>query len=114
MLQYNPQHRITAIEALSHPFFDPIRDPNTRLPDGRPLPPVLNFSRQGRKKSKKITASLKLKTYFIFFLELSIRPDLIRRLVPPHYEQELLNQGIDIHNFEPIPLDQMKISPSAI
>ncbi|GAA5797022.1 kinase-like domain-containing protein [Helicostylum pulchrum] len=92
MLQYNPQHRITAIEALSHPFFDPIRDPNTRLPDGRPLPPVLNFSRQ----------------------ELSIRPDLIRRLVPPHYEQELLNQGIDIHNFEPIPLDQMKISPSAI
>lgn len=47
MLQYNPQQRITAIEALSHPFFDPIRDPNTRLPDGQPLPPVLNFSRQG-------------------------------------------------------------------
>lgn len=59
MLQYNPQHRITAIEALSHPFFDPIRDPNTRLPDGRPLPPVLNFSRQGKiqfaKEKKKIT-----------------------------------------------------------
>lgn len=47
MLQYNPQQRITAIEALAHPFFDPIRDPNTRLPDGQPLPPVLNFSRQG-------------------------------------------------------------------
>jgi glycogen synthase kinase 3 beta len=49
MLQYHPQQRITAIEALCHPFFDPIRDPNTRLPDGQPLPPVLNFSRQGKK-----------------------------------------------------------------
>lgn len=44
-------------------------------------------------------------------LELSIRPDLIRRLVPPHAEQELLLRGIDIYNFTPIPLDQMKISP---
>lgn len=47
-------------------------------------------------------------------LELSIRPDLIRRLVPPHAEPELLSRGIDIHNFEPIPLEQLKISPSAI
>lgn len=50
----------------------------------------------------------------IFFLELSIRPDLIRRLVPSHAEQELLSRGIDIYHFDPIPLDQMKISPSAI
>jgi glycogen synthase kinase 3 beta len=48
MLQYHPQQRITALEALCHPFFDPIRDPNTRLPDGQPLPSVLNFSRQGK------------------------------------------------------------------
>lgn len=57
-------------------------------------------------------------THFFYvsftYIELSIRPDLIRRLVPPHYEQELLAQGIDIHNFDPIPVDQMKISPSAI
>ncbi|CAO3667492.1 unnamed protein product [Rhizopus microsporus] len=92
MLQYHPQQRITPIEALCHPFFDPIRDPNTRLPDGKPLPPVLDFTRE----------------------ELSIRPDLIRRLVPPHAEPELLSRGIDIHNFEPIPLEQLKISPSAI
>lgn len=48
MLQYHPQQRITPIEALCHPFFDPIRDPNTRLPDGKPLPPVLNFTREGK------------------------------------------------------------------
>ncbi|CEG71532.1 Putative Likely protein kinase [Rhizopus microsporus] len=89
---FHPQQRITPIEALCHPFFDPIRDPNTRLPDGKSLPPVLNFTRE----------------------ELSIRPDLIRRLVPPHAEPELLSRGIDIHNFEPIPLEQLKISPSAI
>ncbi|KAI8882080.1 Pkinase-domain-containing protein [Backusella circina FSU 941] len=92
MLQYDPSKRITAIEALCHPFFDSIRDPTTTLPDGQPLPPVLNFSRQ----------------------ELSIRPDLIRYLVPAHYEHALLEQGIDINHFEPIPLDQMKIDPSLI
>lgn len=47
MLKYNPKERITAIEALSHPFFNDIRDPNTRLPNGQLLPPVVNFSRQG-------------------------------------------------------------------
>lgn len=47
MLQYHPQQRITAIEALCHPFFDPIRDPNTKLPNGQRLPPVLNFTREG-------------------------------------------------------------------
>lgn len=47
MLLYDPQQRITAIEALCHPFFDDIRDPNTRLPNDQPLPPVLNFSRHG-------------------------------------------------------------------
>ncbi|KAG2197659.1 hypothetical protein INT47_002366 [Mucor saturninus] len=92
MLKYDPKERITAIEALSHPFFNDMRDPDTRLPNGQPLPPVVNFSRQ----------------------ELSIRPDLIRQLVPPHYEQELFSRGIDIHHFDPIPLDQMKISPNAI
>ncbi|KAI8335380.1 kinase-like domain-containing protein [Chlamydoabsidia padenii] len=87
MLLYDPQQRITAIEALCHPFFDDIRDPNTRLPNDQPLPPVLNFSRH----------------------ELSIRPDLIRRLVPPHCEQELLSRNIDIHHFDPIPTEQLKI-----
>ncbi|CAO3627987.1 unnamed protein product [Cunninghamella echinulata] len=48
MLRYDPQQRISAIEALCHPFFDDIRDPNMRLPNGQPLPPVLNFTRHGK------------------------------------------------------------------
>ncbi|KAK1316595.1 Shaggy-related protein kinase alpha [Acorus calamus] len=31
------------LEALLHPFFDELRDPNTRLPNGRYLPPLFNF-----------------------------------------------------------------------
>ncbi|CAO3627983.1 kinase-like domain-containing protein [Cunninghamella echinulata] len=92
MLRYDPQQRISAIEALCHPFFDDIRDPNMRLPNGQPLPPVLNFTRH----------------------ELSIRPDLIRRLVPPHCDQELLSRNINIHQFDPIPAEQLKIPPSYI
>ncbi|KAL8170400.1 hypothetical protein V2J09_022204 [Rumex salicifolius] len=43
LLQYSPNLRCTALEALVHPFFDELRDPNTRLPNGRVLPPVFNF-----------------------------------------------------------------------
>lgn len=35
------------LEALIHPFFDELRDPNMRLPNGRPLPPLFNFKPQG-------------------------------------------------------------------
>ena len=46
----------------------------------------------------------------ISIIELSIRPDLNRTLVPPYCEPELLSRGIDIHNFVPIPLDQLKVT----
>ncbi|XP_006650875.1 shaggy-related protein kinase kappa-like [Oryza brachyantha] len=45
-LQYSPNLRCTAMEACMHPFFDELRDPNTRLPNGRPLPPLFNFRSQ--------------------------------------------------------------------
>ncbi|ONM22769.1 Shaggy-related protein kinase alpha [Zea mays] len=43
LLQYSPKLRSTALEALVHPFFDELWDPNTRLPNGRFLPPLFNF-----------------------------------------------------------------------
>ena len=43
-------------------------------------------------------------------VELSVRPDLIRQLVPPHCETELRARSIDLDNFVPIPLEQLKIS----
>ncbi|XP_009757512.1 shaggy-related protein kinase NtK-1 isoform X1 [Nicotiana sylvestris] len=43
LLQYSPNLRCTALEAVTHAFFDELRDPNTRLPNGRVLPPLFNF-----------------------------------------------------------------------
>ncbi|XP_015633109.1 shaggy-related protein kinase kappa isoform X3 [Oryza sativa Japonica Group] len=68
-LQYSPNLRCTAMEACMHPFFDELRDPNTRLPNGRPLPPLFNFRTQ----------------------ELNgIPPEAIERLVPEHARRQSL------------------------
>lgn len=42
--------------------------------------------------------------------ELSVRPDLIRTLVPTHCESELASRSIHLDNFQPIPLEQMRIT----
>lgn len=46
LLQYSPTLRCTALEACAHPFFDSLREPNACLPNGRPLPPLFNFTAQ--------------------------------------------------------------------
>nr|XP_018682279.1 PREDICTED: shaggy-related protein kinase theta-like isoform X3 [Musa acuminata subsp. malaccensis] len=63
LLQYSPNMRFTSLEACAHPFFDELRDPNTRLPNGNPLPPLFSFTTQ----------------------ELEVAsPELVRRLIPEH------------------------------
>lgn len=54
LLEYTPTQRLSAIEAICHPFFDELRDPNTRLPDSRhpngavkDLPKLFDFTRHG-------------------------------------------------------------------
>jgi len=54
LLEYTPTERLSAIDALVHPFFDELRDPNTRFPDSRhpggqvkDLPTLFDFSRHG-------------------------------------------------------------------
>lgn len=41
LLAYVPTERIKPFEALTHPFFDDLHKPETRLPNGHPLPPNL-------------------------------------------------------------------------
>lgn len=69
LLEYTPTQRLSAIEAMCQPFFDELRDPNTRLPDSRhaggqsrELPALFNFNRHG----KKIEAQLELKLTDLF------------------------------------------------
>ncbi|CAG8480791.1 5061_t:CDS:2 [Paraglomus occultum] len=86
LLEYTPSQRTTAIEAMCHPFFDELRNPETRMPNGKELPKLFDFTPQ----------------------ELSIRPDLIQQLVPLHVVPELKSRGIDIHNFTPLPASELR------
>lgn len=88
LLQYSPQARLTAIEALCHPFFDELREEDVVLSNGRQMPELFNFTRE----------------------ELSVRPDLISRLVPPRAEPMLRANGIDVHNFDPVPPESLRVS----
>ncbi|UZJ56987.1 hypothetical protein CBS101457_006307 [Exobasidium rhododendri] len=88
LLEYTPTARLTAIEALCHPFFDELRTGDMHMPNGREMPLLFNWTKE----------------------ELSIRPDLIHRLVPKHAEAELLSRGIDVHNFTPIPLESLRVT----
>lgn len=51
-LQYDPEKRITPIEAMCHPFFDELLDPETKLPSGRSLPELFNFTEHELKTFK--------------------------------------------------------------
>lgn len=46
------------LDALIHPFFDELRDPNTRLPNGRFLPPLFNFKPHGKHTDTHRSATL--------------------------------------------------------
>jgi len=44
LLVYTPDQRITPLQSCGHAFFDELRDPNTKLPNGRALPTLFDFS----------------------------------------------------------------------
>lgn len=71
LLEYTPCARITPLQACAHKFFDELRDPNTRLPNNRELPPLFNFTEQ----------------------EIKIQPELNSKLIPPHYRGEPANSS---------------------
>ena len=100
--------------AMTHPFFDDLRTAEAKLATGKDMPPLFNFTREGR-SFLQLTASRSRRAKETLLTnatpaELSIRPDLIRQLVPSHCEAELASRGIDVNNFEPIPLADMRIT----
>lgn len=62
LLVFNPRERLRPLEVCAHPFFDELREENTRLPNSRELPPLFDFSLQ------ELGAS---------------PPELCRKLIPP-------------------------------
>nr|XP_027218281.1 glycogen synthase kinase-3 beta-like isoform X3 [Penaeus vannamei] len=71
LLEYTPSARITPLQACAHKFFDELRDPNTRLPNNRELPPLFNFTEH----------------------EIKIQPELNNKLIPSHYRGEPANSS---------------------
>lgn len=47
LLDYTPTNRPTAIEAMVDPFFDEIKSTETKLPNGKDLPELFNFTPLG-------------------------------------------------------------------
>ncbi|XP_042412984.1 shaggy-related protein kinase eta-like [Zingiber officinale] len=66
LLQYSPSFRCSALEACAHSFFDELRVPNARLPNGRPLPSLLNFKQE----------------------LVGVLPELIDKLIPEHVKRQ--------------------------
>merc|ERR1719414_1330515 len=62
LLEYTPSARITPLQACAHTFFDELREPGTKLPHGRDLPALFNFTQS----------------------ELKIQPALNSQLIPAH------------------------------
>ncbi|GMM49442.1 serine/threonine protein kinase [Starmerella bacillaris] len=78
LLQYSPESRPTALEVLTYPYFDELRAPETTIPNWRSpqepniaLPELFNFTNT----------------------ELSIRPDLVDKLVPSYARQRASAKG---------------------
>ena len=49
LLEYTPSSRLSPLKACAHSFFEELREPNTRLPNGRDLPPLFNFTELGKR-----------------------------------------------------------------
>ncbi len=47
LLEYTPETRLSAIEAMCQPFFDELRTEGMRMPNGKELPRLFDFTREG-------------------------------------------------------------------
>lgn len=61
-LAYAPERRVKPLEGCTHAFFDELRNPKTRLPTGKSLPPLFDFTDH----------------------ELNSVPEMLEKLIPMH------------------------------
>ncbi|MFS8027099.1 putative protein-serine/threonine kinase [Helianthus anomalus] len=93
LLQYSPSLRCNALEAIAHPFFDELRQPNVHLPNGRPLPPLFDFKQEVLYMLvDSLLLLLLLLFIFIFFLAVILAGaymELINRLIPDYVKKQM-------------------------
>jgi len=68
LLKYDPAQRIDAFDTLCHTFFDELRQPDAHLPNGKPLPPMFNFTEEE--------------------LKMATDRNVLDKLLPPHARQK--------------------------
>uniref|UniRef100_A0A8C1V242 [tau protein] kinase n=1 Tax=Cyprinus carpio TaxID=7962 RepID=A0A8C1V242_CYPCA len=68
LLEYTPVTRLSPLEACAHAFFDELRQPNARLPNGRELPQLFNFSPVGEFRFSLVGGSRSLFLYICLFI----------------------------------------------
>ena len=47
LLEYTPEARLGAVEAMCHPLFDELRVEGMRMPNGKALPRLFDFTHAG-------------------------------------------------------------------
>lgn len=47
LLEYTPEVRLSAVEAMVHPFFDELRAEGAKMPNGKEFPSLFDFTREG-------------------------------------------------------------------
>ena len=71
-------------QACAHTFFDELREPGTKLPSGRELPVLFNFTEQVNWKLNLLGSKIPETVFFL--QELKIQPSLNSQLVPAHLQ----------------------------
>ena len=83
------------LEACAHPFFDDLRDPNACLLNERALPPLFNFTAQGKLLLSAFPLCIAWGSFLLLILkppaELAGAPiELRHRLIPEHARSWIL------------------------
>eukprot|EP00479_Gromia_sphaerica_P002919 TRINITY_DN133_c0_g1_i7.p1 TRINITY_DN133_c0_g1~~TRINITY_DN133_c0_g1_i7.p1 ORF type:complete len:298 (-),score=55.86 TRINITY_DN133_c0_g1_i7:18-911(-) len=74
-LLYKPEGRRLPFEALGHHFFDDLRKPGAKLPNGKPLPNLFNFTDAEIAQAKRL--------------------GILDKLVPEHLRSQILDEELE-------------------
>ncbi|KAJ2969732.1 hypothetical protein NUW54_g12893 [Trametes sanguinea] len=62
LLEYTPEARLSAVEAMCHPFFDELRQEGAKMPNGKEFPPLFDFTREVADHSSLVRSRRTLRT----------------------------------------------------
>lgn len=69
LLEYTPGARLSAIQAMAHPFYDELRQEGARMPNGKDFPLLFNFTREGESEMTSNDAFERPLIKFPFFFQ---------------------------------------------